>query len=132
MGTCTQQWVLRPGRGCRLQVDVWERASAALGRANAGRGPVGPGGAAPSAEDRVEYEGMLVSAAAAEGRRFVLTSTFTFVMILSVRGCIHSVCAAHAGPPLLLMRWLPGDAAQRMLAFNTPAYPKQLLSYTVM
>ena len=57
-----------------VQVHLWEQTSTVVERAALARGPVGPGGAAPSTDDKVEYEGMLISAAAAEGRRCFLAS----------------------------------------------------------
>lgn len=51
------------------QLDLWDSTSKAAGTLAASRLQGRNGSAAPSADEKVEYEGMLISAAAAEGRR---------------------------------------------------------------
>lgn len=54
----------------RMQVELWERTCVALGYAQAANHASNGNGAA-AIQDTVEYEGMLISAAAAEGRRYL-------------------------------------------------------------
>lgn len=82
-----------------LQVDLWETTSSWIGAAKSGMAHVAD-------EDKVQYEGMLISAAAAEGRRSVLAPCQA--RVLATAGSTHRkcpFCVARLGFESMLASW---------------------------